>query len=365
MRVFLCLLFCLPVCLGKLFPQKSVDTVAAPHSRNAGFLVLPVISYAKESSVAFGTAANLTYQVKGDTNIRASYANLYGYYSLKKQYRISLENMVYLPGEKYILRSFISAGRFPDKFWGVGNKTHKNPEESFSLSFYNVYFHLQKKLFPKLFAGLVYNYQKASSVVFIPSQLFDKQIVGKHGYHVSGAGVSISYDSRNKSFWPYRGALYQVITTFYNPALGSKYSFVNYALDARKFIRTFGSQVLALRAYGLFNSGKRIPLRSLGALGGCDNLRGYYEGRFRDKNALSLQLEYRVPVYGRFAVVGFAGVGDVASRMKEIDGRDMKKSFGGGLRYSLSKKERMNIRFDYGFGDAKNRGYYVVFGEAF
>ena len=53
--------------------------------------------------------------------------------------------------------------------------------------------------------------------------------------------------------------------------------------------------MLALQAYAFINNGD-VPLRSLASLGGANSMRGYYDGRYRDKDQIVFQAEYRVPV---------------------------------------------------------------------
>jgi hypothetical protein len=43
----------------------------------------------------------------------------------------------------------------------------------------------------------------------------------------------------------------------------------------------------------------------------------------------------------------------------------MKYSAGAGLRFMLSKKEKLSLRVDYGIGLGRNRGLYIQLGEAF
>jgi hypothetical protein len=44
---------------------------------------------------------------------------------------------------------------------------------------------------------------------------------------------------------------------------------------------------------------------------------------------------------------------------------DFKYSFGGGIRFAVDTKEKLNIRVDYGIGQGKNSGLYLQLGEAF
>lgn len=147
------------------------------------------------------------------------------------------------------------------------------------------------------------------------------------------------------------------------PIIGSDYQYTSYVVDIRRFLRIYKDQILALQAYGMFTAGD-VPLRSLAYLGGANSMRGYYAGRYRDKNQGVLQAEYRVPIIGRIGVVGFAGFGNIGPELKDINFDDLKYSYGGGVRIALNKAEKLNLRLDYGLGQ-HSQGFYLQLGEAF
>jgi outer membrane translocation and assembly module TamA len=95
-------------------------------------------------------------------------------------------------------------------------------------------------------------------------------------------------------------------------------------------------------------------------------LRGYYQGRFRDQVMVTLQAEYRLPVFWRIGLVGFAEAGQVAPRAGDLAVDAFKASLGGGLRFLLAPREGVNIRADYGWGFGVGAGgFYLAIGEAF
>ena len=53
-----------------------------------------------------------------------------------------------------------------------------------------------------------------------------------------------------------------------------------------------------------------VPFTPLPGLGGQFRMRGYFDGRFRDQNALISQVEYRFPIVWRCGGVGFASAGE-------------------------------------------------------
>ena len=94
-------------------------------------------------------------------------------------------------------------------------------------------------------------------------------------------------------------------------------------------------------------------------------MRGYYAGRYRDKNAGFLQAEYRVPLFWRIGAVGFADMGNVGPEIKDVNLEHFKYSYGGGLRFALNQSEKLNLRLDYGLAKGHSQGFYLQLGEAF
>lgn len=367
-------LFCLLFHSFSLSAQKDtvgvvpVQTLPLPIKSPAKIrhtLVLPIIARSIETGWSFGLASASTYHLTpNDTAIRTSNEQALAIYTTRAQLVLAINGSIYFPGERYILNHQFSYSSFPDKFWGLGKQTGDSSKESYKFKQYYVYLHPQRRIGPSLFLGAIYEFQRAFDVQYTPGGLFDKeQIVGRDGYHVSGLGLSITYDTRNNAFSPNRGTMLQFYFDHFMPILGSDYQYTNYVLDFRRFIRITGQQVLALQAYGFFNAGQ-VPLRSLAYLGGANSMRGYYAGRFRDKNEAVIQAEYRVPLFWRLGAVGFGGVGNVGPEIKDLNFQDCKFSYGGGLRVALNKTEKLNLRLDYGLAKV-SRGFYLQLGEAF
>ncbi len=122
--------------------------------------------------------------------------------------------------------------------------------------------------------------------------------------------------------------------------------------------------MLAANLY-LKSVGSNAPFYELPALGGQQPMRGYFAGRYRDRNYMSLQSELRQYFSKRFGFEAFAGVGDVGNEITDLSLRELKYSFGGGLRYLFNKKENVNLRMDIGVGQDGNTGICFGIEEAF
>ncbi len=330
-------------------------------------LILPVIARSIETSWSFVTAVSGTFHInKHDSAVRTSSLQSLVLYSLKKQFIAAINGTIYFPGEQYILSGQLSYSYFPDKFWGLGRYAAESNAEPYDFQQAYVYLHGQRAMARHLYIGVLYEYQQLIKIDYQHGGLFDKENVpGRNGYHVSGFGASLTYDTRNDAFAPDKGVFLQGSFNHFAPIFGSKYSYTNYIVDVRRFIKTHKRQVLALQAYAFLNSGI-VPLRSLASFGGASSMRGYYDGRYRDKDQVVLQAEYRVPIYRRLSAVAFGGLGNVSHDCDYFSIHALKYSYGGGLRIALTKSERLNLRLDYGIGrGGKSKGFYFQLGEAF
>jgi outer membrane protein assembly factor BamA len=336
-------------------------------------LILPIIARSIETGWSFGGAGAGTFRLRShdtaatlrDTVSRTSNVEAVALYTTRKQFVSAINGSIYFPGERWILNEQLSYSSFPDEFWGLGKRAPNSNEEDYSFKQYFAFLHPQLLIAKKLFLGVVYQYQRVFDIDYDSGGLFDTQnVAGRKGYNISGLGLSITYDTRNNAFAPDRGSMLQFYFDQFAPYFGSNYLYTSYILDVRRFISVYRDQVLALQAYGSFNNGD-VPLRSLAYLGGSSLMRGYYEGRYRDKNAAVIQAEYRIPLFWRFGAVGFGDIGNVGPELKDINLEHFKYSYGGGLRVALNQKERLNLRLDYGLAKGGSNGFYLQLGEAF
>ncbi len=342
----------------------QIDTIKP--SKKKQTIIFPVIARSIETSWSFGVAASSTFHLsKSDTVTRTSNVQLLALYSLKKQFIAALIGSQYTKNESYIFNEAITYSSFPDKFWGLGNNTPDNAEESYSFNQYYINLHVLKNLGHHFFVGSLLEVQNLMKISYTKGGLFDAQnISGRNPYFIAGIGTSVTYDDRSNAFSPDKGTFAQVYFNHFDKYLGSDYIYSNIVVDARKYF-AFKKKVLAFQGYYSGNFGDEIPIRSIATLGGSSRMRGYYEGRYRDNQSIVLQSEARLPVYKRFGAVVFGGIGDVGKTINDFSLSDLKYSYGAGLRFAVNKTEKLNIRVDYGFAGNGSSGLYFQLGEAF
>jgi outer membrane protein assembly factor BamA len=134
-------------------------------------------------------------------------------------------------------------------------------------------------------------------------------------------------------------------------------------MDLRKYLAIARSQVMVFQLLLKSQSGT-VPFPLLAMLGGSHLLRGYYTGRFRDKNLLVLQAEWRCPLFWRIGLSVFAGMGQVADRFSHLNAGNFHYSTGLGLRLLYNRKESIHARMDFALGKDSS-GIYMEGDESF
>ncbi len=347
--------------------QPNPSWAQKDSNRSRQILVFPILTKSIETSWSFGAAGSSTFKFsKKDTASRTSNMQAIMLYSLKKQFVAAINGSQYLKNEQYILNEQISYSSFPDKFWGLGKDAPDSAEEDYNFKQYYVYLHLMRHLGSNIYLGTLYEFQNLLEVDYKAGGAFDQQqIVGRKGYKISGLGLSLTYDDRNNAFSPDKGSFAQLYFNHFAPIFGSDYLYTNIVVDLRKYFALNKKNVLALQAYSFSNIGKDVPLRSLATLGGMSSMRGYYDGRYRDRQQLVFQAELRHYIYKRFGAVAFGNFGDVGHTISDFSFNELKYTYGAGLRFAINKSEKLNLRLDYGIGPGKNHGLYFELGEAF
>jgi outer membrane protein assembly factor BamA len=320
-----------------------------------------------ETGWAYGlsTSANFKTSHKKDTSTRTSVITLLGIFSQRQQNIQALDATIYFPNERYIFYFNSSHSYFPDNFWGIGTYSKNSDVERYVFEQVVVTPHLKRKFLRHNFFGFAADFQNIFKISYRPDGLMDSlSFPGKTNYHILGLGLTASYDTRNSTYWPTKGIFIQSQFLSYNKEIASSYSFNKWTAEVRLFATTFKRQVIAFQLYNYLTVGE-TPYRSMAALGGAGNLRGFYQGRYRDQSMYSAIVEYRAHLFWKVSACIFGGIGDVYQSPEKMKVSTLKSSFGGGIRLTLLEKENLNLRMDYGYADPQNRGFYFTIGECF
>jgi len=330
------------------------------------FLFYPTIAFSPETSWEIGISALLLYYAKRDTTNRLSEIQTFNFYTLNKQYGAWFDHFIYTDKDDWFFLGRVRFQRFPLLYYGIGPGAKKEDELLVNSNYLFIRERVLRKIVPNLFAGFELDYQKLynGSIDQMGSNL--PAPPGSAGTQNIGLGAGVVYDTRHNALNVRKGNFAEVAMLNYSPSLGSDYKFRSVIFDGRLYRTVKKNQVFAAQLYGLFISGNP-PFNQMAQVGNESLMRGYYTGRYRDKNYIAAQAEYRFLPFGfskRLGAGAFIASGVVAPAINKFSINNILPSGGVGLRYLIFPKKDIFLRFDVGF-TREGPAFYIFSGEAF
>jgi hypothetical protein len=337
-------------------------------SGKSNFIVYPTLAYTPETRTEIGLVGLMLFYANNNKKNRLSEINTFSFYTAEKQYGVWLDHAIYGDGEKWF---FLGRGKFqyfPMKYYGIGIKA---PQEGYAVVS-NTNLQLRERVLRKikgnLFAGAEFDFQKIYNVTFTTLNLVGYEYpTGYKGSNNIGLGMGLVYDNRKNVMNVRQGLFAELAFLHYAASLGSTNTFMSTQFDFRYFRKGLNPRdVIAIQGSALLNKGD-VPFNQMAMMGGESIMRGYYLGRFRDKNLFATQAEYRFLPFAfsnRLGAAAFVSSATVAPIAKNLLSSTFKMAGGIGARYLIFKSKDIFVRFDLAFTREGN-GYYFYIGEAF
>jgi outer membrane protein assembly factor BamA len=345
-------------------PGKTDASGKAPPAKG-GFVIAPVIYYTPETRIAWGFVGIHYFRLFSSP--QPSRLSSYRFNVIRTQNRqttVQVDCELYLAGGRFLLDSTAKYSYYPNRFNGIGNWTTEAEQEDFTSRSWRLQLEPQLRLGGSVYAGL---HLEAQSVSMRETQtggtLEAGTVLGSAGGSINGVGLFAKWDSRDNTFSTSHGAYGAAFLNRYFGIFGGDYTYTQLALDARGYWPLGRGPVLAVQ--GIFKSvWGGCPFQALPMFGGLNLLRGYNDGRYRDRAMLALQGECRLPLGRRVGLCGFAGIAQVQEKISLLELDGFHAAAGGGVRYKFNPRENLVIRLDVGFAGAKP-AFYLTFAEAF
>jgi len=280
------------------------------------FIAAPVISYAPETSLSFGTGAKYLFKFNGSgEETRVSNMPITVQYTLNNQFFLFSGFEVFTNQEKWVIEGNILFQNYPRLYYGFGNDTPESAEEQYD--YYQFLFEpiFLKQMFVRyLFIGGGVRLNHIYNTEFEENGLIDMtRPTGFDGSTTVGVEVASLYDSRNNILNADTGWYFETTYGIYDGIFGSTHDFQLFRYDLRHYfpLKNKTKDVFAFQTIGQFTRGD-IPFSEFSFFGSSEIMRGYREGRYVDRDMVALQVEYRKSFNNtRFGAVAFAGVGNV------------------------------------------------------
>ena len=275
-------------------------------------------------------------------------------------FKLGVKGNHIMPFDRSRLSYDVNFSSVATKFWGIGYKNNVNDENESSYKYLNSQAQVSYvwQIAPRLFVGPMAAFDYINGRRFEKPWLWEGE--ADRTFNL-GVGFTIQYDTRDFLTNAFKGIYLRVDQRFNPRFLLNKYAFSLTELDFSVYQGLWRDATLAFQLHSRFTYGN-TPWGLLSTLGGSYNMRGYFEGRYRDKSAMDVCLELRQHIWRRNGIAVWVGAGTVFPKFSALRWNQVLPNYGIGYRWEF--KKRVNVRLDLGFGRHQT-GFIFSINEAF
>lgn len=361
------LLFVLIICF---FELRSQDSTLHP-------TILPAIGYSLQTNWAAAVNYNLGFYTGKihDTNHKISSINTSITYTLNHQILLPFQSNIWSKNNKYNFFTDLRYMQYPSVTYGLGPRSSIDNGYNLNYNYLKLHQTISKYIAPHFYGGLGIYYDHYWNIEQVDKPFNTKTSFERYGYSPSEKAVGIAasglYDSRLNQITPTNGMFGKITYRPNFTFLGSDNNWSSILIEARKYIHLSAKSknVLALWSYNWLTLSGKPPYLFLPSTGWDDFYntgRGFIQGRYRGKNMLYFESEYR------FGITPNGKIGGVVFANAQSFSKDIKSElsviapgYGLGLRFKINKHNNTNVCIDYAFGADGSNGIFVNLGEVF
>lgn len=356
-------------------PGIRKDTTGKRVGKLYGAL-LPSAEYTLETGLAFDLTGSLAFYTGERTEDNISNIYLASVFTQKNQILMPLEGNIWTPGNKFNIVTDYRFEIFPQDTYGLGTLTTTNEADGIDFSYLRFYSTLLKTVAHDFYIGFGYDLDYFWNVkeVSPPSNGlqtdFEKYGITQRSIS-AGPTLNILYDGRRNEINPEPGYYANLVFRPNASIFGSDGNWTSLQFDGRKYMHVPAAShnTLAFWTYDVFTLGGTPPYLLLPSTQSdtyANMGRGYIGGRFRGRNLVYLESEYRYGITRNGFLGGVVFV-NAQSYAEPSNNRfeAIAPGWGAGLRIKLNKFPRTNICLDYGWGLHGSQGIFANLGEVF
>jgi hypothetical protein len=363
--------------LGK--PLIKRDTITKKSGR-LYFSGAPSLGYSLSSGVAELIVANGAFYTSEEKGAKLSNVYSDAVYTQNHQFIFKVQSNIWSKGNRFNVVNDWRYYSYPQKTFGLGGTNDLNKFANQNFKYLRLYQTVLKSIKPNLFAGIGYNLDYHWNITgdTLNEPDGDAGVISNiNAYGISdksmssGLSANLLFDNRLNSINPAGGFYANIVFRQNMKSLGSDNNWQSLTVDLRKYIAlpSKSNNILALWSYNSITLNGNPPYLDLPSTGWDtynNTSRGYIQGRYRSKNMIYFEAEYRFKISrnGLFGGVVFANAQSFTD-WPSNSYRNIAPAAGFGLRTKFNKYSRTNIAIDYGFGQNGSQGIFVNLGEVF
>ncbi len=338
------------------------DANKTDYSKKFDFSIIGGPHYSTDTKLGLGLVAAGLYRTdRNDTILPPSNMSLFGDVSTVGFYMLGVRGLHIFPHDRYRLDYTLYFYSFPCKYWGIGYANGNNDANETEMNRWQAQAKasFMFRVAPSTYIGpmLTFDFIEGKDIKN-PELLEGMDRITRN----TGVGLTFVYDSRDVTTNPKRGFYVNLSQCFRPKFMGNDYAFSTTDLRFNTYRRVWKGGIIATDLRSQLNFGNP-SWGMMALLGNSYSMRGYYEGRYRDKHKIEAQVELRQHVWKRNSVVAWVGAGTVFNKFSSMRMGHVLPNFGIGYRWEFKKD--VNVRLDYGFGKSGQSGFIFNINEAF
>ncbi|MBV6478175.1 MAG: hypothetical protein HGGPFJEG_00923 [Ignavibacteria bacterium] len=372
--------------LKDLFGSKkdSKDTGAVKDYSKVSFSLLPGVAYSTSTGFLVGFNLSMSKYFGNPDNTSLSAATLSSNYTSKNQFNLKYKTDFYTSKNSWYIEGDYRFSLTSQQTFGLGTATPKSNEQRVNYNQFRLYQKFSKRTFGNLYLGAAFYFDKYNKIntedeneaEVYPNFHNEYNKIYNYdtaSYNNTGFGIQAEFDSRDNVINPYKGFFVSLRYNFYQKFFSAQSIWQGSHAEFRTY-QSFGKvnkHVLAFWLYGDFVVSGNPPYLILPAIG-WDKFersgRGYTTGRYRGKNLVYGEFEYRFPITsnGLFGGVTFVNVTSASDPLSNEELFEyLKPAYGLGLRIKFDKNSRTNICVDYGKASDGSSSFQFNLSEVF
>jgi outer membrane protein assembly factor BamA len=342
-----------------------------PGEKRISFSIIPATESAGGKRV-FVSAINAAFILGHQDSTNLSSIFFLPYTNFSDNLGFGIKQNLFTGGNAWNLPGEIRISKIFQYTYGLGSNSSIEDRVNLNYNNFRIYFNANRNISSGYFAGAGIDYDSyynISSTTTAIGNLFEKYSIGTGGSSATmGLNFNVLHDNRKNQINPSNG-WYAALIYRINPLRSTDEKWTSIYADIRRYFRLNSTQRKIIAVSGFYwGADGAVPYLNLpgtqleftGRSG-----RGYSWGRFRGKQMLYFESEYRFDISrnGLFGAVVFANAQSLSEELTN-EFRAINLAAGFGARIKFNKESDTNLTLDFGFGK-DSFGFYIGLGEFF
>lgn len=361
--------------IKEIFHRSSFLNDTSVLKKNVNISIFPAAGYSLQTRLVAIVAGNMAFNLGKDPNEKLSAITASLAYTENNQIILPISSNIWTKNNKYNLLGDWRATKYPQDTYGLGGHTSLDSADLVTYDYIRFNETILRHIVSNFYAGIGYTFNYHWNIRQSGNPGGSETDYTKYGFAPtstsSGVSMDLLYDGRDNPINPSKSFYANVVYTNNVTFLGSNTNWQSLVFDVRKYFQFPGNSnnVLAFWTYDWLTLKGNPPYLDLPATSWDPNTntgRGYIQGRFRSKQMLYLESEYRFGLTRNGLLGGVMFINTQAfSDWPSGNFETLYPGMGAGLRIKLNKESKTNIDLDYGFGLGGSHGLTVNLGEIF